>query len=66
MAQPQEENRPTPQTNPSQPGTPGEDQILQPRPDTEVNPGMPGTNTEVDLDREKINTYPGGRPPERH
>lgn len=52
-----------PQTNPEQ--QPGEGQNAQPnRP--EINPADPGNNTEVDLDKTKINTYPDQKPPERH
>ena len=49
------------------PVCPGEEQIVQPsNPDTEINPRNPGNDTEVDLDKSKINTYPDKRPPERH
>lgn len=41
---------------------PGEGQNAQPAP-TEINPAKPGNDTEVDLDKTKINTYPN--PPER-
>lgn len=53
-----------PEVNPVQPGTkPNEGQDLQPsNPGTEVNPAEVGNNTEVDLDTQKIKTYP----PETH
>lgn len=52
-----------PETTPGQ--NPGEGQNAQPnRP--EINPAEPGNNTEVDLDKTKINTYPDKTPPERH
>lgn len=55
-------------TNPIEPGqNPNEGQSVQPnRPDTEVNPANPGNNTEVDLDKSKVQTYPDKTPPERH
>lgn len=63
-------------TNPVQPGqnpqkpkpaTPNEGQSVQPsKPDTEINPAKPGNNTEVDLDKSKVKTYPNKTPPERH
>ena len=62
MAQPQTNN---PNTQPK-PAQPDEGQTLQPRPDVEVNPSIPGNDTEVDLDKNKIKTYPGEKPPERH
>jgi len=50
-----------------QPTTPNEGQSVQPsKPDTEINPAKPGNNTEVDLDKSKIKTYPDKTLPERH
>lgn len=54
-------NNPNPQTEPTKPvkpQNPNEDQTLSPKPDVEINPGIPGNNTEVDLDKSKIKTYP--------
>lgn len=49
------------------PKTPNEGQSVQPsKPDTEINPARPGNNTEVDLDKSKVKTYPDKTPPERH
>jgi hypothetical protein len=42
-----------------------EGQTLQPNRE-EINPSKPGNNTEVDLDKSKIQTYPDKNPPERH
>lgn len=33
---------------------------------TEIDPAKPATNTEVDLDRNKVKTYPEKKNPERH
>lgn len=54
-----------PSTAPAQPSVP-EKQNVQPVPNTEVNPGRVGNETELDLDREKVKTYPKTHPPERH
>lgn len=62
MTQSQENN---PNTEPK-PTNPDKGQTFQPKPDTEVNPSIPGNDTEVDLDKNKTQTYPGNRPPERH
>ena len=49
------------------PTNPNKGQSVQPKSsDTEVNPGKQGNNTEVDLDKSKIKTYPDKTPPERH
>lgn len=57
-------NNPNPQPEtPTKPAT--EPNFQPPQPDTEVNPARPD-NTEVDLDTQKINTYPQETPPERH
>ncbi len=63
--------QPQPETNPSSPRTPApnpaEEQSVAPtQPDTEVNPGQVGNETEVDLDRGRISTFPNNTPPERH
>ena len=63
----------TNETNPVEPNfppkqnptNPGEGQNAQPG-TTYINPGKPGNNTEVDLDKSKIKTYPDKTPPERH
>ncbi len=54
---------PNPQMPEQEPNKEG--QTLQPNRE-EINPGNPGTNTEVDLDTQKIQTYPNQNPPERH
>lgn len=52
--------------NPQKAWDENEEQILGPDiPDTEVNPGEIATETEVDLDTEKIQTYPNTEP-QRH
>lgn len=59
------------QNNPTQPvpGTPStptpQPNVQPPRPDVEINPGKIGNNTEVDLDKTKIKTYPDENPPEK-
>lgn len=63
MENPQNPVEPNQEPQRPVPNVPDEGQSVQPnRPDTEINPGRPGNDTEVDLDKSKIKTYP----PERH
>ena len=58
-----EYTQPQPETSPN----PNEGQKVMPqKPETEVNPGEAGNETEVDLDKEKIEKYPKSTPPEKH
>lgn len=59
----QEANNPNTQPKPTKQD---DGQVFQPKPDVEVNPSIPGNDTEVDLDKNKTQTYPGNKPPERH
>lgn len=55
-------NQPTPNPSTPNPGNPD----INVKPDTEVDPAKVGNETEVDLDKEKVKTYPKTNPPERH
>lgn len=58
-------NPTTPEPNkPLNPTSPGEGQQTRPN-SPEINPAKPGNDTEVDLDKSKIKTYPD-KTPERH
>lgn len=47
-----------------QPQRPYEDENLAP--EKELNPGEIATETEVDLDKEEVTTFPKTNPPEEH
>ena len=57
----------TPTPEQPKPSNPNEGQSTLPnRPDTEINPAKPANDTEVDLDKSKVKTFPDKTPPERH
>lgn len=57
--EPRKENEPGPQK-------PFEENDESLNPEKEMNPGEIATETEVDLDKQKITTYPKTTPPEKH
>ena len=66
MANPEIQPDKTPNTEPV-PAQPEKDRSFQPpKPDVEINPAGPGNDTEVDLDTEKIETYPDRDAPDRN
>lgn len=57
-------NPTVPEPGPKQPAQPDQQNAQPNKP--EINPAQPGNNTEVDLDKQKTQTYPDKTPPERH
>lgn len=56
-----------PRTQPETFPSPNEGQKVMPKaPETDVIPGEVDSDSEVDLDKEKVKTYPKSIPPERY